>query len=219
MAANYSGYITFDSFKIKLNCGDRLLLIPHKSTYKKLCHVLPIDLIIIVEKEAVFNCFLSFLSKQNSAVKMLLISGKGFPDTATLDMLYTLGEKLDSVPLLAIVDADIYGMRIFWNYFGKLKSVFSQIAYAGVFLLDFREGNLTISKREWNLLRIFLMDVWSQTSNAVEQHHDCLRLLRREITREMLLFAKAEINALPGESDTTGFNLYIFDKLATSRTR
>ncbi|KAH9083770.1 DNA topoisomerase IV alpha subunit [Lactarius deliciosus] len=75
-----------------------------------------IDWVLVVEKEAVFQtlrqlCFVRHpFSHRGTGV---MITGKGYPDLATRQMVKTLSDNLPStVPFVTLVDGDAYGLDI-----------------------------------------------------------------------------------------------------------
>ncbi|KIY61329.1 DNA topoisomerase IV, alpha subunit, partial [Cylindrobasidium torrendii FP15055 ss-10] len=81
--------------------------------YESLCWVL------IVEKDAIFQhlCHLKLTTHPLLPGTGVLITGKGYPDLATRHLVKTLSDLLpDSVPILALVDGDAYGIDILSVY-------------------------------------------------------------------------------------------------------
>ncbi|TFK54363.1 DNA topoisomerase IV, alpha subunit [Heliocybe sulcata] len=75
--------------------------------------------VLIVEKEAVFQtlCRYKFASHASLPGRGILITGKGYPDVATRQLVKTLSDNLPpTVPLLALVDGDAYGIDILSVY-------------------------------------------------------------------------------------------------------
>ncbi|PSS37869.1 hypothetical protein PHLCEN_2v337 [Hermanssonia centrifuga] len=75
--------------------------------------------VLIVEKEAVFQtlCHLDFSSHPSLPGPGVIITGKGYPDVATRQLVCTLSNNLSStIPIIALVDADPYGIDILSVY-------------------------------------------------------------------------------------------------------
>ncbi|THV05127.1 DNA topoisomerase IV, alpha subunit [Dendrothele bispora CBS 962.96] len=75
--------------------------------------------VLIVEKDAVFQtlCHLKLTNHPDLYSKGLLITGKGYPDLATRHLVKTLSDCLPpSIPILALVDSDPYGIDILSVY-------------------------------------------------------------------------------------------------------
>ncbi|KZT19910.1 DNA topoisomerase IV, alpha subunit [Neolentinus lepideus HHB14362 ss-1] len=75
--------------------------------------------VLVVEKEAVFQtlCRYKFASHASLPGRGIIITGKGYPDVATRQLVKTLSDNLStSVPLLVLVDGDAYGIDILSVY-------------------------------------------------------------------------------------------------------
>lgn len=86
--------------------------------------------ILVVEKEAVFQtlCRLDIADHPELPGPGLLITGKGYPDVATRQLVSTLSENLpSSIPIIALVDCDPYGIDILSMYkFGSTSMMHEQ---------------------------------------------------------------------------------------------
>ncbi|EMD37482.1 hypothetical protein CERSUDRAFT_49779 [Gelatoporia subvermispora B] len=75
--------------------------------------------VLVVEKEAVFQtlCRLNITAHPLLPGPGLLITGKGYPDVATRQLVKTLSDNLPpSIPILCLVDGDAYGIDILSVY-------------------------------------------------------------------------------------------------------
>ncbi|KIK90802.1 hypothetical protein PAXRUDRAFT_35180 [Paxillus rubicundulus Ve08.2h10] len=75
--------------------------------------------VLVVEKEAVFQtlCRVQFTSHPALPGCGLIITGKGYPDLATRQLVKTLSDNLPNrVPIVALVDGDAYGLDILSIY-------------------------------------------------------------------------------------------------------
>ncbi|KAI0758339.1 Spo11/DNA topoisomerase VI subunit A [Irpex lacteus] len=75
--------------------------------------------VLVVEKEAVFQtlCHLQFARHPALPGPGLIITGKGYPDVATRQLVSSLAQNLDaSIPILGVVDADPFGIDILSVY-------------------------------------------------------------------------------------------------------
>ncbi|KAI0042921.1 DNA topoisomerase IV, alpha subunit [Auriscalpium vulgare] len=71
--------------------------------------------VLVVEKEAVFQtlCRLHFVRDSSLPGPGIMITGKGYPDIATRQLVKTLSDNLPStIPILILVDGDAYGLEI-----------------------------------------------------------------------------------------------------------
>lgn len=72
-----------------------------------------VEYVLIVEKEAVFRTLCS-----GEAGKGIVVTGKGYPDVATRELVKELSGAL---PVFAVVDMDPYGIEIMATYkFGSI---------------------------------------------------------------------------------------------------
>ncbi|KIO10072.1 hypothetical protein M404DRAFT_996060 [Pisolithus tinctorius Marx 270] len=75
--------------------------------------------VLIVEKEAIFQtlCQLNFSKYPGLPGPGLIVTGKGYPDVATRHLVKMLSDNLPQcVPIVALVDADPYGLDILSVY-------------------------------------------------------------------------------------------------------
>ncbi|OCH93112.1 DNA topoisomerase IV alpha subunit [Obba rivulosa] len=75
--------------------------------------------VLVVEKEAVFQtlCRLNIAAHPYMPGPGLLITGKGYPDVATRELVKTLSDNLPpSIPILCLVDGDAFGIDILSVY-------------------------------------------------------------------------------------------------------
>ncbi|KAG8912338.1 endodeoxyribonuclease, partial [Tulasnella sp. 417] len=99
-----------------------------------------IEFVLIVEKEAVFQtlCRLGFPCHPLLKGPGILITGKGYPDVATRELVNTFSNELPGdVPILAVVDADPHGIEIL--------SVFKY----GSLAMDHQRDRLAAPRIQW----------------------------------------------------------------------
>lgn len=183
------------------------MLIPMLPEYSEISLNPKPDIIILFEKDAVFHQFCSNLKVLHRNV--LALTGKGFPDRNSQLFLNALYRADPQTPILAFVDADIYGLEIFWHYANLLPET-SSLILAGPFLLDYSCGWLALRDREWRLMINFL----KRKSSKTEQHQRDRnwKATHRELTRGLLLFKKAEMNVL--KDNQRNLNSYLWRKIA-----
>ncbi|KAK7005771.1 Spo11/DNA topoisomerase VI subunit A [Favolaschia claudopus] len=121
--------------------------------------------VLIVEKDAVFQtlCRVRFASHAGLPGRGLIITGKGYPDVATRQLVATLSACLPQrIPLLGLVDGDPYGIDILSVYkFGSRamahetdKLAAPRVKYLGVLASELasygvdRDALLPISKAD-----------------------------------------------------------------------
>ncbi|KAG8783582.1 endodeoxyribonuclease [Ceratobasidium sp. 428] len=114
---------------------------------------------LVVEKEAVFQTLvqLGFASKHSDIGPGIVITGKGYPDLATRQLVAVLSMQLPEqqvVPLLALVDGDPHGLEILATYLLGSKSmahendqlVAPRLEWIGVTIEDIEELDIDSSK-------------------------------------------------------------------------
>lgn len=123
--------------------------------------------VLVIEKEAVFNAVAQILpTLSNIHAGLLLITGKGYPDLATLKLVHWL-HKQNCCQISIICDYDPYGLDIALNYkcgsklpADRLDSDCPDLCYAGVtqaqidkFGLQRDTSRHGLSKRDQNRLK------------------------------------------------------------------
>ncbi|KAG8990999.1 endodeoxyribonuclease [Tulasnella sp. 427] len=90
-------------------------LIPCNAEIETLVIRQDIAFVLVVEKEAVFQtlCRIGFPRHELLIGSGIIVTGKGYPDVATRELVNTFSNELpDSIPILALVDADPHGIEI-----------------------------------------------------------------------------------------------------------
>ncbi|EGW32895.1 uncharacterized protein SPAPADRAFT_54879 [Spathaspora passalidarum NRRL Y-27907] len=164
-------------------------------------------LIIVIEKDAVFQSFCQYLKSHNTFQNFVVITGKGFPDRLTMRFLAWLTESFSSLTI-GFFDSDVYGLRICQQY----QKCGSNLIFGGVFLLETNIRNhLPITTRDIKLM----MNLLNELSEKGNQEKDNLfETYKRELTRGLTLFRKAEMNVL---KFATELNYYINEKSRQSQ--
>ncbi|KAI0674984.1 Spo11/DNA topoisomerase VI subunit A [Trametes maxima] len=124
--ASSKGLICGAGLTMHLHCGDAVhmsdiepALIPHSEDIERFDVNGELAWVLVVEKEAVFQtlCRLRLATHAALPGKGLVITGKGYPDVATRQLVQTLSTNLPPhVPVLALVDGDAYGIDILSVY-------------------------------------------------------------------------------------------------------
>lgn len=156
-------------------------------------------IVIIVEKDSVFQYLCSYLSRHKSLLSnFLVVTGKGYSDGLTLRFLAWLQEKFQAL-FLGFFDSDVYGINIYKQYHRKLKIVH----YCGTYLMDSDPSS-------W--LSILARDI----SVMINLCNKCLEmglLVQRELTRGLFLFKKSEINVTNLHDHQLDYVDYILKKV------
>ncbi|CAE7079835.1 unnamed protein product [Rhizoctonia solani] len=102
--------------------------------------------VLIVEKEAIFQtlCTLGFASVHTSIGKGIIVTGKGYPDLATRQLVSIFSDELPkNIPILGLVDSDSHGMDILSVYkFGSKTMAHEQVAAERVEWIGVKRGDL-----------------------------------------------------------------------------
>ncbi|KAJ6594186.1 Spo11/DNA topoisomerase VI subunit A [Mycena capillaripes] len=170
--ATSKGLVCGSGLVIHLNSGEKIYLndtegtlIPVGEDIKAFTVEEDVEWILIVEKDAVFQtlCHLRFASHPRLPGRGLIITGKGYPDVATRQLVATLSACLPRrIPLLALVDGDPYGLDILAVYkYGSRamaheaeKLAAPRVKYLGVFASELasygvdRDALLPITKAD-----------------------------------------------------------------------
>ncbi|KAG8748127.1 endodeoxyribonuclease [Ceratobasidium sp. 414] len=184
--------------------------------------------ILVIEKEAVFQTLvrLSFATKHEDIGPGIIITGKGYPDLATRQLVAALSVQLpEHVPLLALVDGDPHGLEIFLTYQLGSKSmahendqlVAPRLEWIGVTMEDIEELGIDSSK----MIELSLKDRRKATSML--DNPDLPEELAFQLEQMLDTGLKAEIEVVSAtrasDPHTLGgsraLDQYVHDKLAT----
>ncbi|GEQ67942.1 hypothetical protein JCM33374_g1608 [Metschnikowia sp. JCM 33374] len=199
---------------ISLSYNGEYVLVPASISDETIFTSEHIDAVIITEKEAVFKSFSAYLQVLRNARTLITLTGKGNPDKASTRFLGALRRSFNNLPVFVFVDSDVYGLRIFWTYMLAAGGPASSVVFAGTFLLEHERGYLTIAQREWKLMMNFLKEVTSFESSFCKKPETSIRLIKRELTRGMLLGKKAELNVMCDTSPDDSLNEYMWKRIA-----
>lgn len=262
-----------DETSLTLNYKRGYQILPYIPPGSSITGSKDLDVIVVMEKEAVLKSLCDFMpdTKRN----VVFITGRGFPDQCTRNFLNSLRRAFPLAPAMFFVDSDVYGIRIFWTYDER---EFTNSILSGVFLSDYQDGWILISKRERALLmKLIQMNLRVQEIEENEGFHekkigeeeynceakearlkeevkknlffhntDCnktykksckntyektfqssnssikrnlspQKIIHRELTRGLLLGAKAEMNVLSNHpNQSTNLNNYIWTKIKSA---
>ncbi|EDW01879.1 GH20206 [Drosophila grimshawi] len=84
------------------------------------------EMVLIVEKESVFESLLSCNAFSTFGLRFILVTGKGYPDCTTRRIVYRLSVECN-LPAYILVDADPFGIEIMlvYQYGSQAMSLFS----------------------------------------------------------------------------------------------
>ncbi|KAG8714216.1 endodeoxyribonuclease [Ceratobasidium sp. 423] len=100
---------------------------------------------LIVEKEAIFQilCALGFASVHKSIGRGVIVTGKGYPDLATRQLVSIFNELPEHIPILCLVDGDPHGMEILSVYkFGSKTMAHEELAAERVEWIGVKRADL-----------------------------------------------------------------------------
>lgn len=186
--------------ELKLSYDKKPVLVPPNVSFETL-HVsqVSLDLIIILEKDAVFTSLCAHLSMFPPNARILVVTGKGFPDKYTQKFLHAVVRCCSKkTPIIAFTDSDVYGLHIYRCYL-RLVSL-EAVQWVGIFILEYQSGWTTITSHDFRMMSSFI-----RNSPFHEVWH-------REITRGLFLFKKAEMNVV-GESNSNDCVKYMMKKI------
>lgn len=191
--------------ELRLSYDAKPVLVPLSLPFEtlKASQVL-LDLIIILEKDAVFMSLCSYLRSFPPKTRLLVVTGKGFPDKYTQNFLRTVVQCCsEQTPIIAFTDSDVYGLHIYRCYL-RLAAL-DAVKWAGIFLLEYQSGWTTISAHDFRMMTSFVKNTPYN------------KVWHREITRGLLLFKKAEMNVV-GESNSNDCVKYMMNKIKSYTT-
>ncbi|KAG2148313.1 Spo11/DNA topoisomerase VI subunit A [Suillus cothurnatus] len=193
-------------------------LIPTGETIERFDLKGDISWVLVVEKEAVFQtlCRFQFASHQSLPGPGFIITGKGYPDVATRQLVKTLSDNLPAhIPIVALVDGDAYGLDILSVYkYGShslrhenKKLAAKRIEWLGLWASEIAEyldadNFLTFLEIDLDtLIPITLHDekkALAVLSRPIDVVPTKWRQVEKELTRMLHIRRKAEIEILSG---------------------
>lgn len=180
-------------------CNDAMLIPLHTK-----CRAINIDLVVIIEKDAVFKWVCTYVQRNRLAYNIIFITGKGFPDNCTKNFVQSM-VVTGNCPILAFVDADVYGIYICKSF--DIPS----IHYGGMYLFDAIEQTLDIDHRERVLITNLLIKL-------VNDYSIVSTIYKRELTRNLFLSKKAELNVCGSNQDLQIIN-YLLSKIENFKSK
>ncbi|WWD02726.1 hypothetical protein V865_000768 [Kwoniella europaea PYCC6329] len=124
VCASAKGLIAATSLKIIRRTGEEMVLSSTIATLidpieriARLDSARPVEWVLVVEKDAVFQTLCSAkLLEDDRLGAGVMITGKGFPDLATRQILQLVSETYPHAKIYALVDADPHGISILSTY-------------------------------------------------------------------------------------------------------
>ncbi|KAH7913451.1 Spo11/DNA topoisomerase VI subunit A [Hygrophoropsis aurantiaca] len=166
-----------------------------------------ISWVLVVEKEAVFQtlCRLQLGCHASLPGPGIIITGKGYPDVATRQLVKTLSDNLPLyVPILVLVDADAYGLDILSVYKHGSSSLrherqtlaADRVQWLGIQMTELADLEIDMD----NLIPITKYDEKKALSMLNRPITTMPMEWRKELTRMLHIRRKAEIEILSTSS-------------------
>ncbi|WVF71723.1 hypothetical protein IAT40_006531 [Kwoniella sp. CBS 6097] len=212
VCASAKGLIASSSLKIQRRSGGVINLSPSSATLIDPIERIDrlevngsqsVDWVLVVEKDAVFQTLCSArLLEDDRLGQGVMVTGKGFPDLATRQMLRLIADTFPNARMYALVDADPHGLSILSTYtYGSKNTAHShdhhglalgdRLEWLGVKESDF--ASLGICYDE--LLPLEKVDLQLAT-NMLKDHGNLPVEWRRELCHMLHLNKKAEIEII-----------------------
>ncbi|GAA5888179.1 hypothetical protein JCM5296_000220 [Sporobolomyces johnsonii] len=157
--------------------------------------------VLVVEKEAVFRTLVSAgLTTNEELGDGVVLTGKGYPDLATRELVKRLADDLPSIPLLFLVDSDPHGLEILSTYVLGSSSLSHDAANLAIG--PGRANWVGIKPSEWDSLGIKREELLMLTSADRKKAGAMIKRewwpveWRKELEYMLHLSRKAEIEAL-----------------------
>lgn len=214
ISASAKGLIVGDVdivFKNKevVNCK-RCQIVPQNSNdIKKF--VTKAEFVLIVEKDTVFQKFMTDPQGKKFCENIILITGKGYPDISTRLLVKRFNDLLD-IPIYILVDADPHGIEIMCTYkFGSFNKIFNaeqfavpKIRFIGMMPSDIDNTNVIVSNATKEDLK--------KVDEILDRPY-ATGIIREELFWIKTRKKKAEIESLYDLSLDYLFNTYIPNKV------
>ncbi|KPV74908.1 uncharacterized protein RHOBADRAFT_36872 [Rhodotorula graminis WP1] len=192
----------------ELSSADRGTLVPPGTLVDRL-ELEKVKWVLVVEKDAVFQSLVSSsLLDDDELGAGVLLTGKGYPDLATRELLKRLSDDLPFTPIFALVDSDPHGLSIL-SVYAHGSSLQSHDAHN---LVVPRLQWLGIKGTEWAALGVDRDDLLPLTKAdrvkalSMLKKDDLPDAWRRELEFMLHLQRKAEIQILSLTRPSTAGN-------------
>jgi len=141
-----------------------------------------ISWVLIVEKDAVFQTLCRLKMANHPALcRGIIITGKGYPDIATRQLVKTLADNLPTtIPILALVDGDAYGLDIL--------SVYKY----GSFAMRHENQKLAAERIEW-------IGVWASELAGLGVDRDAMIPMTDHDEKKALSMLRRSVSVMPAK--------------------
>lgn len=143
--------------------------------------------ILVVEKEAVFSHL------QKELPNGIIVTGKGFPDRATRNLLRALSITYPHVPMYGLVDSDPHGILILRSYESGQSNTYEpefhlNLSFLGVSILEYTQGLVPLTTNDMKVSVSTLRKGWIYDAKYTE--------CKQELQRGLFMGLKGEMNLL-----------------------
>lgn len=163
----------------------------------------PIKRVIVVEKDAVFQ---RLIQCENVVKDCIIITGKGYPDFLSRNLLYQMDQCVDKdIEFHIYTDSDPYGIDIVTKYLShptKNDVQCQRLEFKGIYLHDLIRGSRSDCTKLLSLLplnlkdNIFAMSLSKRLFDNMEIGSKMKKKLRNEIQHQLFFQRKAEMNVV-----------------------
>ncbi|OWZ69979.1 hypothetical protein AYX14_04626 [Cryptococcus neoformans] len=218
VCASAKGLIASSSLVIRYRTGDEIVLSATRANLIDPAEKIDVieapnglDWVLIVEKDAIFQSLCGAGILQNERIGHgVLVTGKGFPDLATRQILRLIADTFPCVKMYALVDADPHGLKILSTYMYGSKANAYSTDYEDLPLRD-RVQWLGLRASDWSYLHINYDDLIPleqsdiQMAMSMLRDHQALPVdWKRELSHMLHLHRKAEIEIIIASSRSNG---------------
>lgn len=143
--------------------------------------------ILVIEKEAVFSHL------QKELQNGIIVTGKGFPDRATRNLLRALSIAYPLVPMYGLVDSDPHGILILRSYESGTSFTYEpefhlNLSFLGVSILEYTQGLVPLTMNDMRVAMSTLRKDWIYEN----KYYEC----KQELQRGLFMGLKGEMNLL-----------------------
>lgn len=205
------------SLKMKLDYTSNEQLVPF--VRKNLLVDPKPSVVLIFEKDSVFKSYCDHIrrTKRDINQRCIMLTAKGFPDKSSTRFLSQIAGSCEKTSIFAFMDSDVYGISIFLTYKKALEQFANRLYYKGVYLLDYKSGWVTVSRRDMKLTVSTLERLFYDMPSPIKKRAYNFSRMKQELTRGLLLFKKAEMNTF-GTSHDHNHDLFTYFDCAIQNT-
>lgn len=177
------------------------------------------SIVVIFEKDSVFKSYCDHVrrTKKDINQRYIMLTAKGFPDRCSTRFLSQIAMSCKKSSIFAFMDSDVYGISIFLTYKKALEQFANRLYYKGVYLLDYKSGWVTVSRRDMKLTVSTLQKLLHDMTGPIWRRTYNFSRMKQELTRGLLLFKKAEMNTF-GTSHDHNHDLFTYFDRAIQNT-